>query len=273
MTILSMLRGQGKKKKKRLFNFHGSRVEEHYSLGEELGKGAFARVKLGRHLKTGDLVAVKIIDKNSIEVKTEALKTEVKILMNIKHSNIVNLIDVFEDDDRLYLIMELMAGGELFYKICNDYPSGYSEKQAAELARQIIDAVRYLHGKGVIHRDLKPENLLFATRDSTQIKISDFGLAKIWSNDTLARTACGSPNYVAPEVLRNQANGYTSVVDMWSVGVIVYVLLCGFCPFFHENTPALLRSIAKAEYSFPSPYWDGISEDVCEAGGDVQKFL
>eukprot|EP01064_Diplonema_japonicum_P013373 TRINITY_DN20920_c0_g1_i1.p1 TRINITY_DN20920_c0_g1~~TRINITY_DN20920_c0_g1_i1.p1 ORF type:complete len:349 (+),score=111.85 TRINITY_DN20920_c0_g1_i1:47-1048(+) len=269
MTILSRLRGAGGKKakakqeKKRIFNLNDSKVEEHYAIGDELGKGTFAKVKLGKHYKTGERVAIKIIDKNSIDVKIEALKTEVKILMNVKHANVVNLLDVFEDDDKLYLIMELMAGGELFDKICNDYPNGYSEKQAAELARQIIEAVKYLHGKGIIHRDLKPENLLFASPDDShaQIKISDFGLAKIWSGDTLARTACGSPNYVAPEVLLNEMRGYTFLVDMWSVGVIVYVLLCGFCPFFDENTPALFRAITKGDYSFPSPYWDGISDD------------
>eukprot|EP00659_Diplonema_papillatum_P013432 gene13432-20689_t len=204
-TILARLRGKNKKQpkaeKKRIFNLNDSRVEDHYVIGDELGKGTFAVVKMGVHTKTKEKVAIKIIDKNSLDVKIENLKTEVRILMNVKHPNIVNLLDVFEDDDRLYLIMELMTGGELFDKICNDYPSGYSEQQAAELARQIIEAVKYLHGRGIIHRDLKPENLLFATPDDTtaQIKISDFGLAKIWNGDTLARTACGSPNYVAPE--------------------------------------------------------------------------
>ena len=268
-SILSRFRaGQKKKekeKKKRIFNLNDAKIEDHYEMLDELGRGTFARVKQGVNLRTREKVAIKIIDKNNIDVKVEALKTEVKILMNVKHPNIVNLFDVFEDDDKLYLIMEIMTGGELFDKICNDYPNGYSEKQASELTRQIIEAVRYLHGKGIIHRDLKPENLLFASPDdkAAQIKISDFGLAKIWSGDTLARTACGSPNYVAPEVLLNEMRGYTFVVDMWSVGVIVYVLLCGFCPFFDENTPALFKAITRGVYSFPSPYWDGISDDVC----------
>ncbi|KAJ9443936.1 hypothetical protein DIPPA_26162 [Diplonema papillatum] len=205
-TILARLRGKKQKmnkpEKKRIFNLNDSKVEDHYSIGDELGRGTFAVVKMGVHFKTKEKVAIKIIDKNSLDVKIENLKTEVRILMNVKHPNIVNLLDVFEDDDKLYLIMELMTGGELFDKICNDYPNGYSEKQASELSRQIIEAVKYLHGRGIIHRDLKPENLLFASPDdsSAQIKISDFGLAKIWSGDTLARTACGSPNYVAPEV-------------------------------------------------------------------------
>eukprot|EP00754_Rhynchopus_humris_P025434 Rhum_TRINITY_DN14945_c6_g1::Rhum_TRINITY_DN14945_c6_g1_i1::g.130917::m.130917/K08794/CAMK1; calcium/calmodulin-dependent protein kinase I len=274
-TILSKLIGkkrQKKQEKKRIFNLNDAKVEDHYSMGEVLGKGSFAKVKMGMHYKSSKKVAIKIIEKNNIEVKIESLKTEVKILMNVKHPNIVSLLDVFEDDDKLYLIMELMTGGELFDKICNDYPNGYSEKQAADLTRQIIEAVKYLHGKGIIHRDLKPENLLFShpDDDSAQIKISDFGLAKIWSGDTLARTACGSPNYVAPEILLNEMRGYTFAVDMWSVGVIVYVLLCGFCPFFDENTPALFRAITAGKYSFPDPYWKSISD---EAKDFIRRLL
>jgi len=264
-TILTRLRGKKKQKnneKKRIFNLNEACIEDHYMLSDELGRGAFAKVRRGQNNKSGDIVAVKIIDKNNIDVKVESLKTEVKILMNVSHENIVNLLDVFEDDDKLYLVMELMTGGELFDKICNDHPYGYSEKQAADLARQIIEAVKYLHERGVIHRDLKPENLLFSSSDEfANLKLSDFGLAKIYSGDTLARTACGSPNYVAPEVLLNEARGYTFVVDMWSVGVIVYVLLCGFCPFFDENTPKLFKAITAGDYSFPAPYWNEISED------------
>eukprot|EP00756_Hemistasia_phaeocysticola_P037363 Hpha_TRINITY_DN16692_c1_g1::TRINITY_DN16692_c1_g1_i4::g.180253::m.180253/K08794/CAMK1; calcium/calmodulin-dependent protein kinase I len=272
-TILSKFRKKNRERKKeekterkRIFNLNeGTRIEDDYDLGEFLGKGTFATVKQGVNKTTGQKVAVKIIDKNNIDVKIESLKTEVKILMNVKHENIVNLLDVFEDDGKVYLIMELMVGGELFDRICNDYPNGYSEKQASELIRQMIVAVQYFHGKGIIHRDLKPENLLFATKeDSSLIKISDFGLAKIWSGDTLVKTACGSPNYVAPEVLLNDMRGYTFAVDMWSLGVILYVLLCGFCPFFDENTPALFRAITQGNYSFPSPYWDDISEEAKE---------
>jgi len=268
-TILSKFRKKNREKKKeekterkRIFNLNDSRIEDDYELGQFLGKGTFATVKQGRKKETGQKVAVKIIDKNNIDVKIESLKTEVKILMNVKHDNIVNLLGVYEDESKVYLIMELMGGGELFDRICNDYPNGYSEKQASELIRQMIVAVQYFHGKGIIHRDLKPENLLFATQtDSSVIKISDFGLAKIWSGDTLVKTACGSPNYVAPEVLLNDMRGYTFAVDMWSLGVILYVLLCGFCPFFDENTPALFRAITQGNYSFPSPYWDEISDD------------
>ena len=203
-SILSKLVGRRKeaKEKKRIFNLSEARVEEHYAFGDIIGQGNFGKVKMGTHFKTNKKVAIKIIEKTN-DVKLDSLKTEVKILMNVKHQNIVSLLDVFEDEDRLYLIMELMTGGELFERICKDYPNGYSEREAADLSRQIIESVKYLHSKGIIHRDLKPENLLLAAKDattSTQVKISDFGLAKIWSGDALARTTCGSPNYVAPEV-------------------------------------------------------------------------
>jgi calcium/calmodulin-dependent protein kinase I len=247
----------------RIFNVNDAKIGDHYVIKNFLGKGSFSTVKLGTSKKTKEDVAIKIIEKNSIDIKVESLKTEVKILMNVKHPNIVNLLDVFEDNDKVYLLMELMTGGELFDRICNDFPNGYSEKQSSILIRKIIAAVKYLHEKGIIHRDLKPENLLFTTpdKDSAEIKISDFGLAKSWSGDMLVKTACGSPNYVAPEVLLNEKHGYSFACDMWSVGVVLYVLLCGFCPFFDECTPALFASITSGNYSFPSPYWDDISDD------------
>jgi calcium/calmodulin-dependent protein kinase I len=246
----------------RIFNLNDSNIHDHYTIKHFLGKGSFSSVRLGTR-KDKKPVAVKIIEKNNIDIKVASLKTEVTILMNVEHPNIVSLLDVFEDNDRVYLIMELMNGGELFDRICNDFPNGYSEKQSSVLIKKIIEAVKYLHDKGIIHRDLKPENLLFSSPDKydAEIKISDFGLAKIWSGDMLVKTACGSPNYVAPEVLLNDMHGYSFACDMWSVGVVLYVLLCGFCPFFDECTPALFASITSGNYSFPSPPWDSISED------------
>jgi calcium/calmodulin-dependent protein kinase I len=247
----------------RIFNINDSKLEDHYLVRHFLGKGSFSTVRMGTHKVTKQDVAIKIIDKHSIDVKVDSLKTEVRILMNVKHPNIVNLLDVFEDDEKVYLVIEAMKGGELFDRICNDFPNGYSEKQSSVLIKKVIEAVRYLHENNIIHRDLKPENLLFSSpiTEDAEIKISDFGLAKIWSGDMLVKTACGSPNYVAPEVLLNDMHGYTAACDMWSIGVILYVLLCGFCPFYDECTPALFAAITSGVYTFPSPYWDQISED------------
>eukprot|EP01001_Neometanema_parovale_P007067 NODE_3390_length_1228_cov_51.065158_g3217_i0.p1 GENE.NODE_3390_length_1228_cov_51.065158_g3217_i0~~NODE_3390_length_1228_cov_51.065158_g3217_i0.p1 ORF type:complete len:330 (+),score=35.87 NODE_3390_length_1228_cov_51.065158_g3217_i0:42-1031(+) len=259
-------------KDSRVFHLNEHKVTDHYAIKHFLGKGSFSTVHLGTDKRTKTDVAIKIVQKHSIDFKVEALKSEVRILMNVKHPNIVNLLDVYEDDDKVYLIMELMTGGELFDRICNDFPNGTSEKHSAILTAKIIDAVRYLHGRGIIHRDLKPENLLFSSPDkeNCEIKISDFGLAKIWSGDMLVKTACGSPNYVAPEVLLNEVHGYGFACDMWSVGVILYVLLCGFCPFFDECTPALFASITSGNYTFPSPFWDPISEDAKDL---IRKLL
>jgi len=256
---------------KRIFNLNDQQFHQFYTQSEPLGRGAFAQVFKGISIQTGQEVAIKVIAKNNIDSKVEALRQEVKILMNIKHPNIVNMIDVFEDDDRVYLVMELMKGGELFDKIVRDHPNGYSEKRASGIVKNILEAVKYLHGKGIIHRDLKPENLLFTDNaETSSLKISDFGLAKIWSGDMLVRSACGSPNYVSPEVLLNEMQGYTFAVDLWSVGVIVYVMLCGFCPFYDDNTAALFRAITSGSYSFPSPYWDCVS---VEAKNFVRQLL
>eukprot|EP00906_Rhabdomonas_costata_P005735 RCo008528 len=249
-----------KKSKKRIFDV-SSDLGSKYEVKEVLGKGAFSVVKLGVNLKTKEHVAIKIISKNDIDVRLSNLKTEVDILMQVAHPNIVNLREVFEDENNVYLIMDLMMGGELFDRICTDYPMGYSEKTSSQIVKKILEAVEYLHSKGVIHRDLKPENLLYARPDDdSDVRLSDFGLAKIYKGDIVVKTACGSPNYVAPEVLIDLQEGYNFSVDMWSIGVILYVLLCGFCPFFADNTPALFNLITTGSYSFPSPYWDHISD-------------
>jgi calcium/calmodulin-dependent protein kinase I len=250
-----------KSKKSVLFDVQANFAQK-YDVKEVLGKGSFSVVRLGvTKTDPPEHVAVKIIDKNNIDVKVESLKTEVTILMDLSHPSIVNLREVFEDDNYVYMVMDLMVGGELFERICNDYPMGYSEKTSAQIISKVVEAIQYLHEKGVIHRDLKPENLLYASPDDdSDIRITDFGLAKIYKGDVVVKTACGSPNYVAPEVLLNRAEGYTCGVDMWSIGVILYVLLCGFCPFYDENTAALFNLITSGSYSFPSPYWDHISD-------------
>jgi calcium/calmodulin-dependent protein kinase I len=193
-----------------------------------------------------------------LEVNSDSLKTEVHILKSVNNPNIVELLDVYEDDENVYLVMELLTGGELFDRIVNKYPNGYSEKTASILIKKIVSSIQYLHKLGVVHRDLKPENLLYASEDNdSDIKITDFGLAKIANGEVMLKTACGTPNYVAPEVLLN--HGYDSSVDMWSIGVILYILLCGFPPFYSENTPELFDQIINGVYDFPSPYWDNIS--------------
>ena len=169
----------------------------------------------------------------------------------------VKLHEIFDEKDCLYLVMELMTGGELFDRIVEK--EHYTEKEAADTIRPLCDAVRYCHTLDIIHRDLKPENLLYETKDSFSIiKISDFGLARIL-NDELATTACGTPGYVAPEIINGV--GYGKEVDLWSLGVILYTLLCGYPPFYEENNSELFKMIQKGEYKFDSPYWDDVSDN------------
>jgi len=152
--------------------------------------------------------------------------------------------------------MELVIGKELFDKIVEK--GQYSEKDASNIVRQIVSAVEYLHQNGIAHRDLKPENLLSAGDDENEvIKIADFGFSKQFGEEKLV-TSCGSPGYVAPEVLTSES--YDKSVDMWSVGVIIYILLCGYPPFYADNAPALFKKIMDVKYDFEDPSWDDVSE-------------
>jgi len=184
----------------------------------------------------------------------------------VHHPNIGGLKDVFETKEKVYLVMELVTGGELFDKIVEK--GSFTEKEAVGIVRKILGAVRYLHNNGIAHRDLKPENLLVKSEDETEVMLSDFGLSKIIGEETMMQTACGTPYYVAPEVL--SASGYGQEVDCWSVGVITYLLLCGFPPFFGESLPEVFEQIMKAEFNFPNPYWAEIS---AEAKDFICKLL
>jgi len=187
-------------------------------------------------------------------------------LKQVNHPNVVGLKDMFETASTLYLVMELVTGGELFDKIVEK--GQYSEKEASVIVKQILSAVGYLHSQGIAHRDLKPENLLLKGSDDTTVMLSDFGLSKIIGEDKLMETACGTPYYVAPEVL--QAAGYDKEVDLWSVGVITYLVLCGFPPFYGESLPEVFEQIMSAQFDFPDPYWTEVSP---QAKDFIQKLL
>jgi len=194
------------------------------------------------------------------------LKTEVEILKKVNHPNIVGLKDMFESDTELCLVMELVTGGELFDKIVEK--GQYTEKEASIIVKKLLQAVEYLHNNNIAHRDLKPENLLLKSVNDTEVMLSDFGLSKIVGQESMMETACGTPYYVAPEVLN--ASGYDKEVDLWSVGVITYLLLCGFPPFYGDTLPAVFEQIMKAEFDFPDPYWTDIS---VEAKDLIKKLL
>jgi len=243
-------------------------VEEFYDIKDEIGRGAFSVVKVGIHRKTGKKFAIKIIEKTNLGADLNRLQTEIKILKQVDHPNIIKLKELFETSSTLAIVTELVTGGELFDKIVEQ--GSYSEKDASILVAKMVSAIDYLHKRGIVHRDLKPENLLLKDENSiTEVKIADFGLSKIvGTNFSLMLTACGTPSYVAPEVLT--ATGYDKEVDLWSIGVITYILLCGFPPFYNENISKLFEEIMQADYDFPDEYWAHISD---KAKDFVSKLL
>lgn len=231
------------------------KISKKYELKEVLGSGAFSEVCLAVHKETGKKFAVKCIDKKSLKGKEDSLENEISVLKRADHPNIVKMCEMFEDKNYLYLVMDLVTGGELFDRIVAR--GSYTEKDASDCVNEILVAVGYLHDIGIVHRDLKPENLLYQdTSDDSKLMISDFGLSKMEGTDSMA-TACGTPGYVAPEVLMGKQ--YGKEVDCWSIGVIAYILLCGYPPFYDENDATLFAQIMRGEYEFDSPYWDEIS--------------
>ncbi|XP_057697821.1 calcium/calmodulin-dependent protein kinase type IV [Corythoichthys intestinalis] len=229
-------------------------VEEFYTLGSELGRGATSVVYRCEEKDKKKAYAVKVLKKT---IDKKIVRTEIGVLLRLSHPNIIRLEEIFETDTDIALILELVTGGELFDRIVER--GYYSERDAAHVIKQILEAVAYLHENGVVHRDLKPENLLYADLSlDAPLKIADFGLSKIIDDQVTMKTVCGTPGYCAPEILRG--NAYGPEVDMWSVGVILYILLCGFEPFFDARGDQYMYTrILNGDYEFVSPWWDEVS--------------
>ncbi|KNC48174.1 CAMK/CAMKL/AMPK protein kinase [Thecamonas trahens ATCC 50062] len=227
-----------------------------YELGRTLGEGTFGKVKFAKDTESGEHVAIKILEKSSIlkQGMAEQINKEISIMKMIQHDYIVNLIDVLASATKIYMVLELVTGGELFYKLANE--GRFPEDTARHYFQQLINGLAYCHSMGIYHRDLKPENILLNDQED-QLKISDFGLSALQEKDgNLLRTTCGTPNYVAPEVLSN--SGYHgSTADVWSCGVILYVFLAGFLPFEDPSTEALFKKITRASFRFPPWFSDG----------------
>lgn len=240
------------------------KLEDRYEIGKELGRGGFSIVKKAKNKKTGEEVAVKCINKKNLKKdELQLLTREINIMQKLRHKSIIQLIDIFETPSELFLVLELVSGGELFDQIVER--GSYSENDAANLIRQVLEGIDYMHRHGVVHRDLKPENLLCAS--ANVIKIADFGLSKDVESGNL-QTSCGTPSYVAPEVLLG--GQYDNEVDIWSIGVITYVLLCGFTPFYGDNQRQLFERILHAKFDYPSPEWDDVTAN---AKDFVSKLL
>nr|XP_043630690.1 CBL-interacting serine/threonine-protein kinase 5-like [Erigeron canadensis] len=222
-----------------------------YEKGRLIGKGTFAKVYYGREISTGESVAIKVINKDQVKDQgmVEQIQREISATRLVRHPNIVELHEVLATKSKIYYVMEYVSGGELFAKVSNG--GRLKEDVARKYFVQLISAVDFCHSRGVSHRDIKPENLLLNGNDD--LKITDFGFSALNEQkkiDGLLHTQCGTPAYVAPEVLRKK--GYDGAkADIWSCGVVLYVLLAGFLPFHDENLMCLYRKIFKAEYEFP----------------------
>lgn len=236
-------------------------IEDHFELHEEIGKGGFSIVYRATDKQEGKEFAVKCIKKDMVEGEDiKLLRREIQIMKKLDHPHILKLYRVYEDDEQFYLVMELVKGKELFDKIVER--GMYSERDASNIIYQVVSAVEYLHDNGIAHRDLKPENILSAGEGESEIvKIADFGFSKSFGGPDEAQrlmTSCGSPGYVAPEILT--AESYDQAVDMWSIGVIVYILLSGYPPFYADSAPALFKKIMDVKYDFDDFVWDDISD-------------
>ncbi|KAJ8461698.1 hypothetical protein OPV22_034624 [Ensete ventricosum] len=229
----------------------GLRVLGKYELGRTLGQGNFGKVKYAKHVETGQAFAVKILDRSRVQSLnfSDQIKREIGTLKLLKHPSVVRLHEVSASKTKIYMVLEYVNGGELFDKIASK--GRLSEREGRTLFQQLIDAVSYCHEKGVYHRDLKPENVLVDEKGN--IKVSDFGLSALpqhAGNDGLLHTTCGSPNYVAPEVLKNR--GYDGArSDIWSCGVILYVILTGSLPFDDRNLAVLCQKIFRGDTKIP----------------------
>jgi calcium/calmodulin-dependent protein kinase I len=253
-------------KKERQKKKEAVKIDDTYKLGKEIGRGAFSVVREGIRKVTGKKYAIKCISKKLIDKKElQLLEREIEIMKKLQHPNIIQLMEVVDSPDTLYLVLEYATGGELFDAIVNK--GQYSEDDAAHIIKQILEAIRFVHSNGIAHRDLKPENLLLADPEKDIVKIADFGLSKDFGEEQL-QTSCGTPDYVAPEVLLGEP--YDMAVDIWSIGVITYVLLCGFPPFWGEAQKELFENIMSGNFDFPDPEWTDVSPEAKEF---IKKIL
>ncbi|XP_023202082.1 calcium/calmodulin-dependent protein kinase type II delta chain isoform X4 [Xiphophorus maculatus] len=246
-----------------------TRFTDEYQLYEELGKGAFSVVKRCMKISTGHEYAAKIINTKKLSARDhQKLEREARICRLLKHANIVRLHDSISEEGFHYLVFDLVTGGELFEDIvAREY---YSEADASHCIQQILEAVLHCHQMGVVHRDLKPENLLLASKlKGAAVKLADFGLAIEVQGDQQAWFGfAGTPGYLSPEVLRKDP--YSKPVDMWACGVILYILLVGYPPFWDEDQHRLYQQIKAGAYDFPSPEWDTVT---AEAKDLINKML
>ena len=235
---------------------------DNYDVLKQLGKGGYGKVYEVMNKKTKEIRACKHLSKLSIK-NLEKFEREIEILRKADHPNIIKLYEIFESKRSFYLIMEECKGGEVFDRIIEHIQNKemYSEKNAAIILRQMMSAVEYCHNNGIAHRDLKPENLLYlnqGSEDNNSIKVIDFGLSQVISPNKKLKTKVGTAYYVSPEILQGS---YSEKCDIWSAGVILYILLSGDPPFNGPSDIAIYKKIAQMDFDFPEAKWANVSDE------------
>ena len=245
------------------------KFEDKYVIVKEIGSGAFSRCLKVKNKITGVSFACKELSKKNLS-DYKGLMAEVNLMIKLDHPNIIKLYEVYENESYIYLIMEYCRGGELFDRVIAKTEKGqqYTEKEAAALFKQLMSAINYCHKNGIVHRDLKPENLLFLSKsDNSPIRVIDFGMSKRFDSSTkIMSERVGTAYYISPEVLKGK---YDEKCDIWSAGVILYIIICGYPCFNGDTDDEIFKAILKGKIQFPSPEWDNISNDAKEL---IQKM-
>ena len=251
-------------KKENLISHKNKNISKEYTLGKTIGKGAFAQVRLGIHKATKQTRAIKILQKKNINM--DDLLTEISIVSKLSHPSIMQVFEIFEDNTNVYIVSEYCKGGELFDIISEK--GSFSEKEACLIMQQLLSGICYSHQNGIVHRDLKPENILMESKSNDlTIKIVDWGCATQMKQKERLHETDGTSYYIAPEVLKGD---YDEKCDIWSCGVILYILLCGYAPFYGEKDEDIYQQVLKGDYDFPKEEWDHVSE---EAKNLVKKMI
>jgi serine/threonine protein kinase len=238
--------------------FMQSELEKEFRFGKVIGHGKYSIVRVATRVKTNENVAIKCLIKKSssknINVDCDtALKLEVSILKELHHPAVIKLLSYHKVNRNNYLVFELMAGGELFSQLANN--DMYTEGDVQKVVKIIAQVLHYCHSLGIVHRDLKPANVLLKTHDCSSLKIADFGLARHVHEGCL--TACGTPQFIAPEIVSGKL--YDHQCDIWSLGILIYIMCCGYPPFYSKNRRDLFHSIRIGKFDFDSPAWDVVS--------------
>ena len=248
---------------------HIADINKYYEFIKELGKGSYGQVFRCQNKETGNVYACKKMSKKKIKNKKQ-FQTELNLLRTTDHPNIIKLYDIYEDNKYIYLIMEECNGGEFFDSLAKraKEKNMYTEKECAKIFKQILEAVNYLHAHGVCHRDLKPENILFSNvADDSCLKLIDFGLSKVLDGESNMKKTVGTTFYMAPEVIQGN---YNEKCDIWSCGIILYIMLCGKPPFYSQDEDELKKKICSMHYNFDYPEFKKVSQDAINL---IKKIL